>query len=75
MGPIGSGIVDRFLRDVDVDVVDFDCEMAEWSLDGWRRFGKGRNRAALNLGDAFTFGVAVTVQGRARFSAWVMISP
>ena len=57
------GIIDRFLREAEIDIVDFDREMAERSFEGWRRFGKGRHRAALNLGDAFNFGIAVTVQG------------
>ena len=63
IGPTASGIIDRFLRDAEIDVVDFDREMAERSLEGWRRFGKGRHPAALNMGDAFTFGIAVTLQG------------
>ena len=63
IGPTASGIIDRFLRDAEIDVVDFDREMAERSLEGWRRFGKGRHPAALNMGDAFAFGIAVTLQG------------
>lgn len=63
IGPTASGIIDRFLRDAEIDLVDFDREMAERSVEGWRRFGKGRHPAALNMGDAFTFGVAVTLQG------------
>ena len=34
---------------------------ADRALEGWRRFGKGRHRAALNLGDCFTYGLAVAV--------------
>ena len=63
IGPTASGIIDRFLRDAEIDLVDFDREMAERSFEGWRRFGKGRHPAALNMGDAFTFGVAVSLQG------------
>lgn len=29
-------------------------------MDGWRRFGRGRHRAALNLGDCFTYGLAIS---------------
>lgn len=29
-----------------------------WALEGWRRYGKGRHRAALNLGDCFSYGLA-----------------
>ncbi len=63
IGPTASGVIDRFLRDAEIDVVDFDREMGQRAFEGWRRFGKGHHRAALNLGDAFTFGVAVTLQG------------
>ena len=63
IGPNADGIVDRFLRDAEIDIVDFDREMADRSLEGWNRFGKGRHPAALNFGDAMTFGVAVTMQG------------
>jgi ribonuclease VapC len=29
-----------------------------WALEGWRRYGKGRHRAGLNLGDCFSYGLA-----------------
>ena len=28
-------------------------------MEGWRRYGRGRHRAALNLGDLFAYAVAV----------------
>lgn len=31
------------------------------ALNGWRRFGKGRHPAALNLGDCFSYALARTV--------------
>lgn len=33
-----------------------------WALEGWRRYGKGRHRAALNLGDCFSYGLANALQ-------------
>jgi len=30
-----------------------------WALVGWRRFGKGQHRAALNFGDCFSYGLAI----------------
>lgn len=59
LGPSGESIVDRFVRDGAVDVVSFDRTQADRALEGWRRFGKGRHPAALNLGDCFTYGLAV----------------
>ncbi len=58
LGPAGALAVDRFLRDGEVDVVAVDRRQADRALDGWRRFGKGRHEAALNLGDCFTYALA-----------------
>ncbi|KGN37131.1 type II toxin-antitoxin system VapC family toxin [Knoellia subterranea] len=30
------------------------------AIEGWRRFGKGRHPAGLNLGDVFPYGLAVS---------------
>ena len=59
LGPAGEAIVDRFVRDGGIDVVSFDRTQADRALEGWRRFGKGRHPAALNLGDCFSYGLAV----------------
>lgn len=58
LGPAGALAVDRFLRDGEVNVVAVDRRQADRALDGWRRFGKGRHKAALNLGDCFTYALA-----------------
>lgn len=58
LGAAGALAVDRFLRDGDVSVVAVDRRQADRALDGWRRFGKGRHQAALNLGDCFTYALA-----------------
>jgi len=59
--PAGAGIAARFVDDGGIDVVAFDQTQADRALEGWRRFGKGRHPAALNLGDCFTYGLAVAV--------------
>lgn len=59
LGPAGGGIADRFVRDGSIEVVAFDRTQADRAIEGWRRFGKGRHPAALNLGDCFTYGLAV----------------
>jgi ribonuclease VapC len=56
LGPTGA--VDRFVRDAEVELVDVTFQVANRALDGWRRFGKGRNSAGLNFGDCFTYGLA-----------------
>lgn len=59
-GPAGRGIAERFIRDAAIDVVALDHDGAELAIDGWRRFGRGRHRAALNLGDCFTYSLAIS---------------
>jgi ribonuclease VapC len=58
LGPAGALAAERFLRDGDVAIVEVDRVQADRALDGWRRFGKGRHPAALNLGDCFTYALA-----------------
>ncbi|HMS36582.1 MAG TPA: type II toxin-antitoxin system VapC family toxin [Arachnia sp.] len=48
------------LADLDVDVVPFDEEQAEFASSAWRRFGKGRHPAGLNLGDTFSYALAAS---------------
>ena len=52
-------VVEQFLRDLGVEVVPFDASLAHRALEGWRRFGKGRHPASLNLGDCYAYALAV----------------
>lgn len=61
LGPAGGGLVERFLRDGVVEVVPLDRDHADRALEGWRRFGKGRHPAGLNLGDCYTYGLAIAL--------------
>ena len=56
--PDMSGMAARVLRDSRATVVDFTAELADRGLYAWRRFGKGRHPAALNLGDCCTYALA-----------------
>lgn len=60
LGSAGTGIAARVVRDAQIEVVDLDSTQADRALEGWRRFGKGRHPAGLNLGDCFTYGLATT---------------
>ncbi len=57
-GPHGADLVQRFLRDAEIDLVAVDAETAERAMSAWRRFGKGRHAAALNFGDCFSYALA-----------------
>jgi ribonuclease VapC len=41
-----------------IDPIQLTADQVEWALQGWRNFGKGRQRASLNLGDCFSDGLA-----------------
>lgn len=50
--------VDDLLRRMEVDVIPFTAEHAALAREGFRRFGKGRHPAGLNLGDCFAYALA-----------------
>lgn len=50
--------VEELLLALRVKVVAFDQHQLHWALQGWRRYGKGRHPAGLNLGDCFSYGLA-----------------
>lgn len=56
--PAAVGVGRRVLKDAGVKVMPFDEHLAERALDAWRRFGKGRHRAALNFGDCCVYALA-----------------
>lgn len=63
VGPAAGGIIERFLRDGGVEVVAVDRVAVDRAVEGWRRFGRGRHPAALNLGDLFAYALAVSTDG------------
>lgn len=58
LGPAGMDVIGRFLRDAEIEIVAVDESTADRALSAWRRYGKGRHRAALNFGDCFTYALA-----------------
>ncbi len=50
--------VEQLLLSLRVEVMPFDQHQLHWALECWRRYGKGRHRAGLNLGDCFSYGLA-----------------
>jgi ribonuclease VapC len=50
--------IDAMIRHIGAEVIAVDANQAERARDGWRRFGKGRHPAQLNLGDCFSYALA-----------------
>jgi len=60
-GRTRSGMRDRLdalLVEIEAEIVPFTAEHAAIARDAWRRYGKGRHPAGLNLGDCFAYALA-----------------
>ena len=62
LGDQGPAELDLLLHQAGIVAVPFDGLQLHWALKGWRRFGKGRHPAGLNLGDCFAYGLAMTLE-------------
>jgi ribonuclease VapC len=59
-GESGRADLELLLRDGGFDIVGVTPQQAEIAIEAFRRFGKGRHRAGLNIGDCFSYALAVT---------------
>ena len=50
--------LDRLITRIEPEVAPFDAVHLGWARDAYRRFGKGRHPAALNLGDCMAYATA-----------------
>lgn len=53
-----ASFVDDFIADYRVDIVPFDEALANLAFEAYRRFGKGRHPARLNMGDCAAYALA-----------------
>jgi len=58
-GADGQTDLDLFLSTAEVEIIALDREQAELARAAFSRFGKGRHRAGLNLGDCFSYALAL----------------
>ena len=58
LGEAGQAELEGLLASAAITAVPLEEAHVHWALEGWRRFGKGRHPAALNLGDCFSYGLA-----------------
>jgi ribonuclease VapC len=57
-----SELIDRIITELDARLVPIDGAMALEALKAASRFGKGRHKAALNLGDCFSYAAAYVLR-------------
>lgn len=57
-GPDAARDLALLLETIAIAVEPVDAEQARLAVDAWRRFGKGRHPAGLNLGDCFAYALA-----------------
>lgn len=58
---IGRADLERLLREVPIEIAAVTPSHAELAIEAFRRFGKGRHRAALNIGDCFSYALAMAM--------------
>jgi ribonuclease VapC len=56
--PAAETILDRFLEQTAVRITSITAEIGRGAVSAFERFGKGRHRAALNMGDCFAYACA-----------------
>jgi ribonuclease VapC len=50
--------LDALMGAIRPEIVPFTAAHASLARDAWRRYGKGRHKAGLNLGDCFSYALA-----------------
>ncbi len=60
-GEAGAKAFAELLAVSEIEILPFDSSQAEIALDAWRRYGKGRHPAGLNLGDCASYALAATL--------------
>ena len=56
--PAKAATLDSLMEALAVDIAPISAEQARLARDAYRRFGKGRHPAGLNLGDCFAYALA-----------------
>ena len=60
LGAAGGRELDLLVHKAGIEVVAVTAEHAEIARTAWRRFGRGRHDANLNVGDGFAYALAAT---------------
>jgi ribonuclease VapC len=57
-GPDAGADLELFLFDARAEIVPLDAKQAQAAMRAWRKYGKGRHPAQLNLGDCCVYALA-----------------
>ena len=57
-GPDAGADLELFLFDARAEIVPFDSRQAQAAMRAWRKYGKGRHPAQLNLGDCCVYALS-----------------
>ena len=57
-GPEARATLEEFVRDAQIQIMPVENVHMVLAREAWQSFGKGRHRAALNLGDCFAYALA-----------------
>ncbi|HUO54116.1 MAG TPA: type II toxin-antitoxin system VapC family toxin [Rhodoblastus sp.] len=57
-GEAGRAVLERLLREGEFETAPVTARHADLAIEAYRRFGKGRHRAGLNIGDCFSYALA-----------------
>jgi ribonuclease VapC len=57
-GPEAGADLELFLFDAGAQIMPFDLGQAQAAVRAWRKYGKGRHAAQLNLGDCCVYALA-----------------
>lgn len=60
-GAEGLHDLDRFISRAGIELISVDSEQAQLARLAFSRYGKGRHRAALDYGDCFSYGAAMSL--------------
>lgn len=67
-GDHGERELDLFLQRAEVEIVPLTPDHAELARQAFRRFGKGRHTAGLNLGDCFAYALSADLDAPLLFT-------
>lgn len=60
-GAHGGIALTLLIERADIELVPFDAEQQILAMEAWRRFGKGRHPARLNIGDCCSYALAASL--------------